>query len=318
MKVVFLDSSALPPGNTLPALRFDHQLKVFEATRADQTEERIADADIVITCKVRLDRKILAGTHRLKFVAIAATGADAVDLEACSEMGVTVSNVRDYATHSVPEHTFALMLALRRSLMEYDHALRNGRWQEAGTFCLFDFPIRDLHGTSLGVIGDGALGRAVAGIGRAFGMEVRFAAHDGPLDSSLDYLPLNTILSESDVITVHCPLLASTRNLIGQEQFQLMRRKPILLNTARGGIVDEHALLDALKSGQIAGAGFDVMTQEPPGDGHPFNELIKLPNFVVTPHVAWSSAQAIEAFVNTIANNIEAFVRGEPRYVVTC
>ncbi|HUH41325.1 MAG TPA: D-2-hydroxyacid dehydrogenase, partial [Castellaniella sp.] len=253
---------------------------------------------------------------RLRLIALAATGTDNIDLRACAQAGIVVSNVRDYATHSVPEHTMALILALRRSLIAYRQSVIEGRWQSASSFCYFDYPIRDLSHSTLGIIGRGALGEAVAELARAFGMKVQFAARrevDAPAE---DYTSFGHVLRTSDIISLHCPLNEQTRGMIGEAEFRLMERKPLLINTARGGLVDEHALVRALRDGQLSGAAFDVASQEPPGPDHPLMSIAHLPNFILTPHVAWASAEAIATMIHQVRDNIEAFCRDEPRNMV--
>ena len=216
----------------------------------------------------------------------------------------------------MPEHTFALLLALRRSILPYRQSVARGRWREAAQFCYFDYPIRDLAGSTLGVIGDGVLGKSVAKLGEAFGMRVLFSDYKGTTGMGPLYTPFQEVLRVSDVITLHTPLMPSTRNLIGPAEFAAMERRPLLINTARGGLVDEAALVEALRSGQIAGAGFDVVTIEPPPDDHPLVELLELPNFIVTPHVAWASQEAIQGLADQLIDNVEAFWAGTPRNVV--
>ncbi|MCK6438551.1 NAD(P)-dependent oxidoreductase, partial [Rivihabitans pingtungensis] len=223
----------------------------------------------------------------------------------------------NYAVHTVPEHTFALIFALRRSICAYRDAVRAGRWQEAGQFCFFDHPIRDLAGSTLGVIGDGVLGQAVAAMGRALGMRVLFAGFKGQTGQGALYTPFEQTLAQSDVLTLHCPLLPTTRNMIGAAEFAQMRRRPLLINTARGGLVDEAAVGPALAAGQISGAAFDVVTTEPPPADHPFMALLDRPDFILTPHVAWASDEAQQGLADQLVDNIEAFVRGEPANVVT-
>lgn len=316
MNIVFLDRDTISPQTRLRTLSFAHEWKEYGASVPPDVAARIADADIVITNKARIDAPALAGADRLKFIAIAATGSDIVDLAACEARGVVVSNIRNYAVHTVPEHTFALIFALRRSLLAYRDSVRAGRWQASGQFTFFDHPIRDLAGSTLGVIGDGVLGQAVAAIGRALGMHVAMAAHKGRSGMGSLYAPFETVLRTSDVITLHCPLTPATRNLIDTAEFALMERAPLLINTARGGLVREEALAQALYSGQISGAGFDVVTQEPMTPDHPFNAILSLPNFILTPHVAWASDAAVQSLADQLLDNIEAFYRGEPRNVV--
>lgn len=316
LNVVFLDRDTISPQTLLRPLSFAHTLTLHDRTRPEEVAERIAGADIVIVNKVRLGREALAAAPRLKMIALAATGSDNVDLEACNDLGIIVSNIRGYAVRTVPEHVFALIFALRRSIVAYRESVRAGRWQEADQFCYFDYPIQDLAGSTLGIIGAGALGQAVGQIGRALGMRVLFAAHKGRTDMGTLYTPFDTVLAESDVITLHCPLNAQTQHLLSTDEFGKMARKPLLINTARGALVDDHALTSALRSGQIAGAGIDVTVPEPPPADHPLMALLDLPNFILTPHVAWASAEAAQALADQLIGNIEAFVTGSPRNIV--
>ncbi|SIT49313.1 Glycerate dehydrogenase [Paraburkholderia piptadeniae] len=317
LKVVFLDRATIPPSIALKELPFAHDLQVFDRTSSDEVGERIRDADVVITNKVKLTQADLSWANRLKLVAIAATGTDNVDLGVCGDRDIAVCNVRNYATHTVPEHTFALIFALRRSLAAYRDAVRAGRWAESGQFCFFDFPIRDLAGSTIGIVGDGALGTATADIARALGLRVLFSAYKGRTDMGPLYTPFERILQESDIITLHCPLTDATRDLISDTEFAQMKRKPILVNTARGGLVNEQALVRALISNQISGAGFDVLTQEPLRNDHPFNSVLDHPGFILTPHVAWASEEAIQTLSDQLIDNIAAFMQGTPRNLVT-
>lgn len=317
VKVVFLDRGTLPEEITVRPFGFANDLTVYEASAPEEVPERIAGADIVITNKAKVSAAAIAGAKRLKLVAVAATGTDNVDLRAAADRGIAVSNIRNYAIHTVPEHTFALILALRRNILAYRQSVAAGRWQESGQFCFFDHSIRDLSGATLGIVGDGVLGRAVAELGKAFGMTVLFSDYKGTTGMGPLYTPFTEVLRRSDVITLHSPLMASTRNMIAAPEFALMERKPLLINTARGGLVDEQALYDALTSGQIAGAGFDVVTVEPPPADHLMMRLLALPNFILTPHVAWSSREAIQGLADQLVDNVEAFMRGAPRNLVT-
>ena len=312
MNIVFLDSDTISPETTLRSPAFAHQWHQYDRTTSDQAAERIADADIVIVNKVKLSAETLAKAPHLKLIAVAATGTDNIDLAACQQRGILVSNVRNYAKHTVPEHTFALIFALRRSICAYRDAVKAGRWQEAAQFCFFDHPIRDLAGSTLGIIGDGVLGQAVATIGRALGMRVLFSAHKGRSGQGRLYTPFEHVLKQSDILTLHCPLNTNTRNMIGAPEFAQMARKPLLINTGRGGLVDEAAVGPALKAGQIAGAAFDVTSVEPPPIDHPFMALLDRPDFILTPHVAWASAEAVQALADQLIDNIEAFVAGTP------
>jgi len=311
--VVFLDRETLSPETRLRAPSFPHRMEVFGRTAPAEVAGRIGGADIVITNKAPLTRAALDGAPRLRLVAVAATGTDIVDLEACAARGITVSNIRNYAVNTVPVHTFSLLFALRRSIVAYRDAVIRGRWQEAGQFCFFDYPIRDLAGSTLGVIGDGVLGRAVADIGRALGMRVLFSTYKGTEGMGPLYTPFDDVMRTSDVITLHCPLLPSTRNMISHREFAMMERRPLLINTARGGLVDEPALVEALDSGRIGGAGFDVATVEPPTADHPLMRIAARPNFILTPHIAWASQEAIQSLADQLVDNIEAFWSGNPR-----
>ena len=316
MKIVFLDRDTLSPQTRLRKPGFPHQMQLFGQTTAEQVSERIADADVVITNKVKLTRQSLEAAPKLRLVVVAATGTDNVDLGTSRERGIVVSNIRNYAGNTVPEHTFALIFALRRSLCAYQESVKKGRWQESGQFCYFDYPIRDLAGATLGVIGDGALGQAVAATGRAIGMRVLFAGFKGRSDQGVLYTPFERCLAESDILTLHCPLTPETHHMIGPAEFALMKRRPLLVNTARGGLVDENAVGPALEAGQICGAGFDVVSVEPPPSGHPFIKLLERPDFVLTPHVAWASDEAVQGLADQLIDNVEAFVRGQPVNVV--
>jgi len=313
---VFLDRDTVPPHIHFRPLAFPHRLQAYERTAPTEVATRIQDADIVIVNKVKLDAAAIAAASRLKIIAVAATGTDNIDLVACRARGIVVTNIRNYAGHTLPEHTFALILALRRNLLAYRDSVRAGRWQQSGQFCYFDYPIHDLAGATLGVIGDGVLGRAVARIGQAFGMNVLFSAYKGTTGMGPLYTPFEEVLRASDILTLHLPLLPSTRNMIDAAEFAQMSKRPLLINTARGGLVNEAALAHALRSGQIAGAGFDVTEGEPPIADSPLMALLDQPNFILTPHVAWASAEAIQGLVNQLLDNIDAAWHGTPRNVV--
>jgi len=313
---VFLDRATVPEQIRFRPLAFPHTLQSFDRTAPDEVAARIQDADIIIVNKVKLNAEALAAAPKLKIIAVAATGTDNIDLVAARARGIIVTNIRNYAGHTLPEHTFALILALRRSLLAYRDSVSAGRWQESGQFCYFDHPIRDLAGSTLGIIGDGVLGKAVARIGEAFGMRVLFSAYKGTTGMGPLYTPFEEVLKTSDVITLHLPLLPATRNMIDAPEFALMAKRPLLINTARGGLVNEAALAQALRSGQIAGAGFDVTAGEPPASDNPLMQLLDQPNFILTPHVAWASTEAIQGLVDQLLDNIDAAWAGEARNVV--
>jgi len=317
VQVVFLDSDTLAAHISLRPLSFAHELVTYPRSTPDQVAERIADATIVITNKVPITASALAQAPNLKLVAVAATGYDNIEIAACEQAGVAVCNIRGYAEDTVPEHTMALMLALRRSLPAYRESVTRGRWQDAGQFCYHDYPIRDLRGSVLGIIGRGTLGQATARLASAFGMQVIYAGRKGDATPPAPYTPFTTVLERSDVISLHCPLTEHTRHLIDEPEFALMQRQPLIINTARGGLINEAALIKAMRSGQIGGAGVDVTAPEPPPADHALLTLLDMPNFILTPHVAWASDEAMQALVDQLADNIEAFIEGRPRNLVT-
>ncbi len=284
-------------------------------TNVSELVERLRDATIAITNKVPLRADMLQRLPKLRMIAVAATGYDVIDIDFCKANHIAVANIRNYAVHTVPEHAFALITALRRNLLAYRQDVERGRWQQVEQFCFFDHPIRDLYGATIGIVGEGVLGQGTASIARGFGMKVLFADHAPPKAAEVVFTPFDQVLAQSDVISLHLPLTADTRNMIGIEQFRRMKRTAILINTARGGLVDEQALVQALKEGLIAGAGFDVLTREPPREGNPLLDL-HLPNFILTPHVAWASDGAMQFLADQLIDNIEAFVRGSPQNLV--
>ncbi|MHC3921946.1 D-2-hydroxyacid dehydrogenase [Alcaligenes nematophilus] len=318
-RIVFLDRETLSDSVELPQVPFKHELQVYGRTAPDQVAERIADADIVISNKVALRREHLQAAPNLKMIALAATGSDNIDLDAARERGIVVSNIRDYAVRSVPEHVFALIFALRRNICAYRQSVKEGRWQEAQQFCYFDYPIRDLAGSTLGLIGSGSLGQAVATMGRALGMKVIFAQRRGQtiVSNADDRLPFEQVLEQADVLSLHCPLTAETQNMLGMAEFERMApRRPLLINTARGGLIDNQALEHALQQGWLGGAGIDVCTPEPPPADHILMRLLDLPNYILTPHIGWASQEAMQALANQLIENIAAFHRGQARHTL--
>jgi glycerate dehydrogenase len=316
-RIVFLDRATIGPSVELRRPGFRHEWIEHEATAEGQVTERLAGATVAITNKVPIREEALAGLPDLKMVAVAATGYDVVDVEACRQRGIIVANVQGYAVHSVPEHTFALILALRRSLIGYRQDVMAGEWQKAGQFSFFNHPIRNLHDATLGIIGEGTIGQAVARLGQAFGMRTLYAAHKGVEGLGPLYTPFEEVLETSDVITLHAPLMPSTRNVLAMPEFRKMKRRPLLINASRGGLVDEADLVRALDEGLISGIGFDCLTSEPPEDDHPFWPILDRPNVIVTPHVAWASEQAMQDLWDQVIANIETFHRGQPTNVVS-
>jgi glycerate dehydrogenase len=314
MRVVFLDRDSLKA--KLRRFAFPAEYVEHPKTDPGQIVARLNGSDIAIVNKIPMRADTLRQLPQLKMIAVAATGYDVVDIPYCNEHGVAVANIRNYAVHTVPEHAFAMILALRRNLLSYRQDVEAGVWNKSEQFCFLTHDIGDLHGATLGIIGEGAIGQGTAAIGRAFGMRVLFADHPPPKMPGVDFTPLDDVLAQSDVISLHCPLLPATRNLIDGNAFRKMKRNALLINTARGGLVDEAALIQALDAGLIAGAGFDVLTVEPPRDGHPLLD-VRRPNFILTPHVAWASDGAMQFLADQLVDNIDAWVAGKPQHLVT-
>jgi glycerate dehydrogenase len=311
-RIVFLDRSTMGPALKLSRPSFEHEWIEYDRTRAQQVVERLRDCDIAISNKVPIRRDSIEMLPQLKMIAIPATGYDAFDVEACIERGIVISNVTGYAINSVPEHTFALILALRRSLFGYRQDVIAGTWQEANQFCFHTQPINDLAGSVLGVFGEGVIGQRVARLGEAFGMRTLFAAHKGVSGLGPLYTPFEEVVATSDVITLHCPLLPSTRNMLAMPEFRLMKRRPLIINCGRGGLVNEADLVKALELGLIAGVGFDCLTSEPPQQDNPLLTVLDRPNVIVTPHIAWASLEAMQTVWDTVIRHIETFHEGRP------
>lgn len=311
MKAVFLDYESLDKHD----LDFS-QLKanvadliLYPSTQPTQVLERVQHAEIIITNKVVVDKEILKQCPQLKLILISATGTNNVDLSQAKQQGVVVCNCQGYGTSAVAQHTLSLMLALATSLLQYDRAVKQGEWNKSPIFCLLDFPIIELSGKTLGILGYGELGQAVAKLAKAFGMKVLIGALPGRLGENR--LELSELLPQVDFLSLHCPLTEQTRDLIGASEFEQMKSSAFLVNCARGGIVNEQALATALRTGKIAGAATDVLSVEPPALG---NVLLTddIPNLIITPHSAWGSVDARQRIVNQVVENIQAFKQGQP------
>lgn len=309
-RIVFLDRGTLPVAMRTPALPL--QWREHESTPPEQLLEFLEHAEVAITNKVPLLAASLAQLPKLKLIAVAATGTNNVDLDYCRKHGVAVCNVSGYSTHSVAEHTFALLLALRRQIPSYHADIVAGAWQRSAHFALLNHTLNDLHGSTLGIFGFGEIGKAVARIAEAFGMKVLVAERKNAPTIRAGRVPFEQMLAEADVVTLHCPLMPETTSLIAGPELRMMKPSSILLNVARGGVVDEAVLAQALREGWIAGAGVDVLTSEPPRSGNPLLEMAG-PNCILTPHVAWASQQAMARLAEEVVCNIEAFYAGKPR-----
>jgi len=314
MQAVFLDFGSVSTGGDLdltPLHSALADLRVYDVTPDELVDERVAGQEIVLLNKAEITRQRIEANPQLKLIALTATGVNNVDVEAARERGVAVCNIRDYCTASVAQHVFATLLALTHSIREYDQALKAGAWQKGEQFTLLNYPIRELAGRTLGIVGYGVLGQAVARIGEAFGMQVLVARRPGS-DSADGRMSLDALLPLVDVLTLHCPMTDATRGLIGARELALMRRDAVLINTARGGLVDAEALAFALRHGQIGGAAIDVLTQEPPVDGNPLLAA-DLHNLIVTPHTAWAAQESRQRAIDELSANVRDFLAGGRR-----
>lgn len=311
MKAVFLDYESLDKQDLdFSQLRaaFD-DLILYPSTTAEQVLARIQDVNVVISNKVIVNAEVMEQCKNLKLILISATGTNNIDLDFARSKGIVVCNCQGYGTSAVAQHTLTLMLALATSLLKYEHAVNQGEWNKSPIFCLLDFPIVELSGKTLGIIGYGELGQAVAKLAEAFGMKILVASLPNR-PTYKDRTPFAELLAQVDFLSLHCPLTDETRDLIDSQAFDKMKKSAFLINCARGGIVNEQALADALRQGKIAGAATDVLSVEPPTQG---NVLLAqdIPNLIITPHSAWGSVDARQRIVNQMLENVEAFKQGK-------
>ena len=294
---------------------FPHTLSSYGTTEAHETLERIRGADIVITNKVVISAQAFAENPQLKLVAVTATGVNNVDVEAAKQNGTAVCNIRAYGNESVAEHAFMMMITLMRNLPAYQRDVAAGLWENSPFFCHLGAPMRDLNGKTLAIFGRGNIGKTLATYAQAFKMNVVFAEHKNAQSVRDGYVSFDKAIRSADVVSLNCPLTPQTANMISEAELQQMKPGAILINCGRGGLVDEAALVAALKYGQIGGAGFDVLTQEPPRDGNPLLKA-RLPNLIVTPHIAWASQEAANRLFDILLDNINRFVAGNPQNLV--
>lgn len=310
MNIVFLDSTAIPKHIPIPRPSFPHNWVEYEYTSAEQAIERAKDADIIITSKVILSREVLQQLPKLKLIAITATGTNNVDLDAAKELGVAVKNVTGYSATTVPEHVLGMIFALKHSLAGWQRDQITEKWTESKQFCYFDYPITDVKGSTLGVFGKGCLGTEVGRLAELLGMKVLYAEHRNATTCREGYTPFEEVLKQADILTLHCALTETTKNLINQETLSLCKKGAYLINTGRGPLIDEQAVCDALKSGHLGGAALDVLVKEPPEKNNPLIELAKtMPNLIITPHIAWASDSAVTTLTKKVTQNIEDFVQ---------
>jgi len=313
LQIVVLDRDTLV--NRPFEFDFPHTLSSYGTTEAHETLARIRGADIVITNKVVISAQAFAENPQLKLVAVTATGVNNVDVEAAKQNGTAVCNIRAYGNESVAEHAFMMMITLMRNLPAYQRDVAAGLWENSPFFCHLGAPMRDLNGKTLAIFGRGNIGKTLAAYAQAFKMNVVFAEHKHAQSVRDGYVSFDEAIRSADVVSLNCPLTPQTANMIGEAELQQMKPGAILINCGRGGLVDEAALVAALKYGQIGGAGFDVLTQEPPRDGNPLLKA-RLPNLIVTPHIAWASQEAANRLFDILLDNINRFVAGNPQNLV--
>lgn len=315
MKAVFLDFGTMGAEDLDPSTlaAVVPNLEVFQSSAPELVAERIDGVEFVFANKVRMTAELISNASDLRFIGLTATGVDNVDLDAAEKHDVAVCNIRAYCTQSVIEHVFAVLLNLTHSIRQYDRSARSGAWQKADNFCMLEFPIRELSAMTIGLVGHGNLGGGVARMARHFGMTVMLARRPGTEAAPGDgRFALTEVLERSDAISLHCPLTDETRGLIGGRELLLMKPGAILINTARGGLVDSAALVEALRSGTIAAAAIDVLPNEPPVNGDPLLDYDG-DNLILTPHIAWGTVEARQKAIDEVAANAEAFLAGERR-----
>ena len=313
-RIVFLERDTIQADFRCP--NFPHEWVEYADTLAPEVVERVRPASIIISNKLSLGEPQLAHALDVKLIVIAATGSDCVDLDYCRRRGITVCNVRGYAVNSVPEHVLMLILALRRNLLAYRADVQAGKWQQSKQFCLLSHPLHDIKGSTIGIIGYGSIGKSMAQLAESVGMKVLISEHRNAKSIRAGRAAFDEMLAQSDVVTLHCPLTDETRDMFGRREFEMMKRSALLINTARGALIQDDALIAALREGLIAGAAIDVLREEPPRDGSPLLDL-NLPNFIVTSHVAWASDEAMQTLADQVIDNLEAFVAGRPQNVLT-
>jgi glycerate dehydrogenase len=313
MRTAFLDYDTVSNGDldTASLSRCAPEIRFYPLTSESQLAERIADAQIVLVNKIELTRERLESAPELELIAVAGTGTDGVDLAAAEERGIAVCNVRGYCTASVVQQAWALILSLTQHVREYARLATDGSWVENEKYAVLAHPIRELSGRVLGIVGWGTLGRGVAAVGEAFGMR-SIACNRPGAPPEHGRVSLDELLATADIVSLHCPSTPATRGLIGARELGLMKRDALLINTARGALVDSTALAQALRAGRLGGAGIDVLAQEPPTDGDPLLAS-DIPNLIVTPHIAWAAREARQRCIDEMAANIEDFRRGGRR-----
>jgi glycerate dehydrogenase len=314
MKIVVLDGYTLNPGD-LSWEDFSNlgDLTVYDRTPKEDISNRIGDAELILTNKTPIKKDILEKNKKLKYIGVLATGYNIVDVSAAKEQGIAVTNIPDYGTHAVAQFTFALLLELCHRVQKHSDAVKSGQWSENADFCFFNYPLIELAGKTMGIVGFGRIGKQTARIAKAMGMKLAVHSRSLPQTNEFDeldwYDDINKMARESDIMTLHCPLTEETRGIIGRSVLEDMKESAFLINTARGPLVDEEALYHALKNKIIAGAGLDVLEKEPPD---PNNPLLELDNLVITPHIAWAAKESRERLMSIAYDNLKSFLKGRP------
>ena len=317
MKITVLDGAMLNPGDlSWDALKAYGELTVYDTTDPSETIARCKDSEIVLTNKVVFTKETMKALPALKYIGVTATGYNIIDVKAAEELGITVTNVPEYSTEGVAESVFAHILAFTHRVTEHAELVRKGEWQKSGRFSFSAYPLAELCGKRLGIVGMGHIGMRTAEIAAAFGMEVVYSSRSRKEEAEkkgFKPLPLNEVFSTSDFISLHVPQTEETKGMINSHTLSLMKSSAILINTARGGLIDEEALADALRNGKIAGAGLDVLTEEPPLSGSP---LLEMKECIITPHIAWAAKETRERLMNIVIGNVGAYVSGRPQNVI--
>lgn len=319
MKAVFLDYNTIGPKelNLAPLFECLPELELFDATSSDEVEERIKDAEYILTNKIELNKANLITAKNLNFIGLTATGSDNIDLEFTKRNNIRVCNIRSYCSQSVVEHVFGSLLSLAHNIRHYQESATNGNWQKADDFCLLNHPIKELSSMTIGIIGYGELGRSVANMAKNFGMDVLINTRTTTnLKDHEKSIPLSLVLEKADVVSLHCPLTGITNHMIGENELDKMKSSAILINTARGALIDSLALFNALKEGKIAAAVIDVLPEEPPINGNILLEY-EGKNLIITPHIAWATREARQNAINQLADTIKAFQAGKELNVLT-
>ncbi len=317
LSIVYLDRDGLPARIKVPAPQVSHDWQNYDRTAPEEVIARSQNADVLVVNKVAIDATTLSACPRLKHIVVSATGYNIIDTNACKHHGVTVSHVPSYAATTVSEHVIGTAIALRREILRYSESVADGQWQTASAFCLFGKPFQNLAGSTLGLVGMGEIAQATAKKASALGMRVLFCSRQRKTHDIAEQVSFEELISSVDVVSLHCSLNPSSENLISSAEFAMMRPNAILINTARGGIVDEAAAVEAIRQKKIAGLAFDVLCEEPPQDDSPLLSIANEPNVIITPHIAWASEQAMQHLANVVSKNIDAFAHGQPVNIVS-